>query len=364
MRESAQDRSATLTNFPRERRLGIMFLPLSLVLILAFIGSIAFGSVSIPLASVLRVLSGFHIDTESWRVILLDFRVPKALTAVMAGAALGVGGLQMQTLFRNPLADPFILGISSGASLGVAIAVLAVGSVGTSLLLPNMGFLQGLGVTLAASVGASVAFAFVVLVSQKVRHLVTLLVLGLMLGYTTGAIVSILVYFSIPERVQTFLNWTFGSFGGVTWNQMRILAPVVILGLMISQACAKPLNGLLLGEDYARSMGLDVRHARMWVMGSTSLLAGAITAFCGPIVFLGVAVPHLARSLFNTADHIVLLPAVMMLGGSMALILDLVAQMPGGSFTLPLNAVTSLVGAPIVIWVVLRNRNFRSDLAT
>ena len=337
-----------------------MFIVLIVILVLAFFSSIALGSVNIPIDNILKILTGNQATRDTWRIIVLNFRLPKALTAMMAGAALAVGGLQMQTLFRNPLADPYILGISSGASLGVAIVVLSTGEVGTSLLLANVLFLQGLGIVLTASIGAVIISGIVLLVSRKIQNMVTILVLGLMFGYTTGAIVNILVFFSIPERLQAFINWTFGSFGGVTWDQMSVLAPVVIIGLIIAQLTSKPLNALLLGENYARSMGLNIRKARLLVICSTSLLAGAITAFCGPIGFLGIAVPHLARGLFNTSDHRILLPAVTILGAILALTFDLIAQMPGGTFTLPLNAVTALVGAPIVIWVILRKRKYTS----
>jgi len=342
----------------------LVFFVLFISLITAFILSISLGSVNIPLRNVFEILFRNSSDRETWKSIIINFRLPKALTAVMAGAALSVSGLQMQTLFRNPLADPYVLGISSGASLGVAIAVLSSGLVGTNLLLANVPFLQGLGVVAAASSGALVVFGIVMLVSKKIQHMVTLLVLGLMIGYTTGAVVNILVYFSIPEKLQAFINWTFGSFGGVTWEQMRVLFPVFTLGLLIVQLNIKALNALLLGENYAKSMGLNINMARMSIIGSTSLLAGAITAFCGPIGFLGVAVPHLARSLLNTSDHRILLPSTTLLGAILALLFDLIAQMPGNTFTLPLNAVTALVGAPIIIWVIMGKRNNKIKITT
>jgi len=336
------------------------FAALLVALVLAFLASIALGSVKIPIDNVLRILTGNPADRETWRVIVQNFRLPKALTAILAGAALSVSGAQMQTLFRNPLADPYILGISSGASLGVAVVVLSSGTVGTALFLSNVPLLQGLEIVVASSLGAVVVFGLVLLVSRQVRNLATLLVLGLMIGYTTGAIVSILIYFSIPEKIQAYLNWSFGSFGGVTWQQMRVFAPVVSLGLLVAQLNAKSLNAFLLGENYARSMGLNIKHARMLIISSTSVLAGAVTAFCGPIAFLGVAVPHLARNLLNTSDHRILLPATTLLGAILALVFDLIAQMPGGTFVLPLNAVTALVGAPIIIWVILSKRNMGS----
>ncbi len=337
-----------------------IFIILCVSLIICFMASIALGSVKIPLDNVLQIIFKGTSDRATWRIIVQSFRLPKAITAVLAGAGLAVSGAQMQTLFRNPLADPSALGISSGASLGVAIVILAEGMVGTTMLLSNIPFLQGLGVVLSASLGAGIVFVIVLMLSRKVRNMVTLLVLGLMIGYTTSAIVSMLVFFSAPLKIQAYINWTFGSFGGVTWQQMQVFAPVVIIGLIIAQVNVKSLNALLLGENYARSMGLNIKQARFWIIGSTSLLAGTITAFCGPIGFLGIAVPHLARNLLNTSDHHLLIPATTLLGAIMALICDLIAQLPGGTFVLPLNAVTALVGAPIVIWVILKNRNMGS----
>lgn len=345
---------------PDSHREHIVLASLLALLVVAFLLSIILGSVSIPLRDVIGALTGRQVSRESWRVIIVSFRLPKALTAVLAGSALSVSGVQMQTLFRNPLADPFVLGVSSGASLGVALAVLTGGMVGTSLLIGSVSPFRALGVIGAASIGAALVFGLVLVISRRVQHLVTLLVLGIMIGYLTSAVVSILIYFSIPEQIQSYLNWTFGSFGGVTWDQMRILGPVVIIGLLIAQLSAKPLNALILGESYARSMGLNVARARYWIIASTSLLAGSITAFCGPIAFLGLAVPHLARNLLNTSDHHRLLPAVTLLGAALALAFDLIAQMPGSSFALPLNAVTALVGAPTVIWVILNRQRGRS----
>jgi iron complex transport system permease protein len=282
--------------------------------------------------------------------------LPKAITAVLAGAALSVSGLQMQTLFRNPLADPFVLGISAGASLGVAIVVLTVGSVG-SVLIAGLGLMGDLSLAVAAIMGAAAVLGCVLLVSRSVQNVMTLLILGLMFGYATGAFVSILIYFSVPEQIQSYILWTFGSFGSVTWRQMPVLICAISLGLLLAFLCIKPLNALLLGENYARSMGLNVKRIRLWVLISASILAGATTAFCGPIAFLGLAVPHLCRSLLHTSDHRVLMPAVTCLGATLALLSDLIAHLPGSQFVLPLNAVTSLIGAPIVIWFVLHRKN-------
>lgn len=343
------------------RRLGLLGLVGALLLL--FCLSIALGSVRIPLLDLVAILTGGEAQKATWATIVLKFRLPKALTAALAGAALSVAGLQMQTLFRNPLAGPFVLGISSGASLGVALVVLGVGTSGASLL-AGLGLLGDFGVAFAASLGAATVLGMVLLVARRVESSMTLLILGLMFGYATSAFVSVLLYFSIAERIQAYISWTFGTFGSVTWRQMWVLAPTVLLALLMAHLSAKPLNALLLGETYARSMGLSVGRARFWIVTSASILAGVITAFCGPIAFLGVAVPHLCRSLFNTSDHRVLLPAVALLGASLALAADLVAHLPGSSITLPLNAVTALIGAPVVTWVILRRKNLRQAFAS
>lgn len=325
--------------------------------------SLAVGSVSIPLDAVVAILFEDTDQKRSWSHIIYAIRLPRALTAVLAGAALSASGLQMQTLFRNPLADPFILGISAGASLGVALVVLGTGVTGSGLL-ASLSLIGHIGVVFAAVTGAAAVLGLVLLVGRRVQNNMTLLILGLMFGYLTGAIVSVLLYFSIPEQVQTYVLWTFGSFGAVTWSQIVFLAPVALAGLAIAVLLVKPLNALLLGETYARSMGLKVRQARLWVILSAALLAGAVTAYCGPIGFLGVAVPHLCRALFNTSDHRVLLPASILMGAALALVADLVARLPGSQATLPLNAVTALIGAPVVTWVILRRRDLRQAFAS
>ena len=332
-----------------------------LALCVGFLLDLALGSVTIPLEDIVTIIAGGKATKPSWSEIVLNFRLPKALTATLAGAALAVGGLQMQTLFRNPLADPFILGINSGASLGVALIVLST-SAATGFL-ASTDFLKSISRIGAAILGAGVVMMLVIAVAQRVRSNMTLLILGLMFGYATNALVSLLLYFSVPEQIQAYITWTFGSFGGVTWVQLRLLAPVVLLGLTLAYLLIKPLNALLLGEAYARSMGLTVAWARLWIIVSTALLAGAVTAFCGPIGFLGVAVPHLCRALLNTSDHRILVPATIMMGGTIALIADVVAALPGSSIVLPLNAITALLGAPVVLWIILRRSNLRESFA-
>lgn len=332
-------------------------------LIVIFSVNLAIGSVNIPLQDILTILLGGEPAKATWATIVLDFRLPKALTATLAGAALSVSGLQMQTLFRNPLAGPFVLGINSGASLGVALVVLSASTAGSAALLSKL-IANNLGLAFAASLGAGTVMALVLLVARRVQNSITLLILGLMFGYATGAVVSLLLHFSIAERIQAYINWTFGSFGGVTWSQMRVFGPMVLAGLGIGYFIVKPLNALLLGEAYARSMGLNVRRARAWVVLSTAMLAGTVTAFCGPIGFVGIAVPHLCRSLFNTADHRVIVPACVLMGAVVALTADVIAHVPGSQITLPLNAVTALIGAPVVMWVILRQHNLRASFGS
>lgn len=336
---------------------------LSLVLIGVFVLSLAVGSVSIPLDQIVSVLLGGEAEKASWTNIILKFRLPKALTALLAGAALSVSGLMMQTLFRNPLAGPYILGISSGASLGVALVVLSTGAIGTGMI-AGMGFSSDLTLAGAAAVGAMLTMGIMLLVANRLRSTATLLILGLMVGYLTSAAVSLLLYFALPERIQAYLSWTFGSFNSVTWSQMQILAPVVVCGLLLASGLAKSLNALLLGESYARSMGLHITRTRMMIVIVASILAGTVTAFCGPIGFVGVAVPHLCRGLLNTSDHHLLLPASIIMGGVVALVAALLAEVPGANIVLPLNAITAVIGAPVVISVVLRHGSRKAAFAS
>ncbi|MFN8373704.1 MAG: iron ABC transporter permease [Anaerolineae bacterium] len=340
------------------RTLPLKWLVLAGALIAVFVLSVALGSVNIPLSDVLTTLLGGEPARASWRTIILDFRLPKALTAALAGAALAVSGLQMQTLFRNPLADPFVLGINAGASLGVALVVLSVGTTGAAVI-AGLGLAGDLSLTGAAIAGAALVMGLVLLVARRVASITTLLVIGLMFGYATGALVSLLMYFSIPERIQAYINWGFGSFGGVTWEQMVILAPALVSGLSAVLGSRKTLNALLLGEDYARSIGVNVRYARIAIIAGSALLAGTVTAFCGPIGFLGIAVPHVGRVLFRTSDHRVLIPACILIGALSALAADLAARTPGNDLVLPLNAVTALLGAPVVAWIILQRKSQR-----
>lgn len=337
---------------------------LLLLLVLVFIFSLSMGSVSIPFEQILAILTGGEAARSSWETIVLKFRLPKALTAMLAGSALSVSGLQMQTLFRNPLAGPFVLGISSGASLGVALVVLTVGLAGGTTLLAGISLTGDLGLAAAAITGSGIVLALVMAAARRLQSTMTLLILGLMFGYATSALVSILLYFSIADRIQAYISWTFGSFSGVTWSQLTILAPAILVGLGLGFLLIKALNALLLGDTYARSLGLNVRRARVGVIFSAALLAGSVTAFCGPIGFLGIAVPHLGRALLRSSDHRILLPATALMGAILAVCADILAGLPGSDLTLPLNAVTALIGAPVVAWVILRRQSVGGQFAS
>ena len=321
------------------------------------------GSVYIPAGQVVRILLGLDPKKASWKIIVLFFRLPRALTACLAGAGLAVSGLQMQTLFRNPLAGPSILGIGSGASLGVALVVLSATASDASRFMDGLGLSGEVATVAAAGVGSAAVLLLVLAASRRVKSAITLLILGLLFGYAANAVVSILMHFSIAERIQVYVSWTFGSFGGTTWRQLSVYIPVVLVTLVAAQLSRKSLNGLLLGENYAHSMGLHVKRARGLTILTTALLTGTITAFCGPIGFLGVAVPHLARSVYNTSNHRILLPACAAFGALIALVSDLVSQLPGLQTVLPLNAVTALIGAPVVGWIILRRRALREAFA-
>lgn len=334
----------------------VFLIGLALILISLLGLSLSVGSVSIPIDQVLIILGGGDPERQTWTQIILQFRLPRAITAITAGAALSVSGLQMQTLFANPLAGPFILGINAGASLGVALMVLGIEATGVAALSESLGIASDVGIATAACGGALVTLLLVLGVAQRVRSTLTLLLLGLMLGYVTNALVTILLQFSLTEQIQAYLSWTFGSFSAVTQHQLRLLVPLAGLGLAVAYGSGKVMNLLLLGEAQARSLGLAIQPARFCLISSSALLAGLVTAFCGPIAFVGVAVPHLSRYVFKTVDHFVLLPGTTLLGASIALLADLIAQLPGRESVLPLNAVMSLIGAPIVIMVILRRR--------
>jgi iron complex transport system permease protein len=321
-----------------------------------FLLSLALGSTAIPLRRVVEALAGASSEGDAAVIVVESIRLPRSLTAMLAGASLGIAGLQMQTLFKNPLADPFALGISAGASLGVALVVLGSGYGAAAAFGSATGVRGDALVALAAITGAGLVLGLVLIVSSRIANPTTVLILGLMFGYAVSAIVTVLVGASQPERLQQWAQWGFGSFSGVTWQRLRLFGPLTLLGVLIASATTKQLNALLLGESYARSMGLAVRRARVLTMVGASVLGAVVTAFCGPISFLGIAVPHLCRGLLGTSDHRLLVPAVVLMGSAVALVAQIVSLLPGSAGVLPLNAVTSLMGAPIVVAVLLRSR--------
>lgn len=339
-----------------KKRNTILFVVLALGLLLMFFASISLGSVNIPLKDVLSSLTGGQATKSTWEYIILNYRLPKAITAVLVGTGLSVSGLLMQTLFRNPLAGPYVLGLSSGASLGVAFVILGAGLLPSFL---SVIALSSYGIVIASTCGSTLVLLLVLLVSQRLRDTMAILIVGLMFGSFTTAIVSVLTYFSTAEQLQKFTFWSMGSLGNLSWSTIGILTVCVIVGLLLSAKSIKPLNALLLGENYAKSMGLNFNQARLIIIFATSILSGAITAFAGPIAFIGLAVPHIAKLTFQTSNHTVLFWSTLFFGAIIMLFCDIVSQMPGFDVTLPINAITSIIGAPVVIWLLVRKRNFQ-----
>ncbi len=344
-----------------KRRVQLLFLLFALCggVLGLFLLDLSLGSVYIPPEVTFQLLLGFEPESAVWSNILFKIRLPRALTALLVGMGLAVSGLQMQTLFRNPLAGPSILGVSAGASLGVAILMFFSGSFFAHLLSTSLGVWNDLPTVGAAILGAFVVMLLLLGLAWRVKDNVVLLILGLMIGNLTMAVVSIGQYFSRPEEVQTYLLWSFGSLGGVDMPQLRLLAGIVLVGFAVSLYLSESLNVLLLGEAYARSMGLPIYRFRIYLIALSSLLAGSITAFCGPIGFVGVAVPHLARAISPYSDHKVLVPFTALCGMGLMLCCNLIAKLPGSSYTLPINAVTALIGSPVIIIVILKARNLR-----
>jgi iron complex transport system permease protein len=329
------------------------FILLSVLLLLLFAMNISLGSVSIPFKDILNTLLGATSAKESWQTIVLNFRLPKAITAILVGSGLSVAGLLMQTLFRNPLAGPFVLGISSGASLGVALLILGSSLFGGFFLANSI---SNWSLPVASSLGAFLVLSAVIIAANRVRNTMSILIIGLMFGSLTSAVISVLAYFSEAEQIQQFLFWSFGSLGNLSWNELIVFILIYSIGMLATIAIIKPLNSFLLGENYAKSLGINVKKSRNIILLITSVLTGVITAFAGPIAFVGLAVPHIARMIFSTSNHKVLIPAVVILGAIIMLICDAIAQLPTSEFTLPINAITSLFGAPIVIWLLIRKK--------
>lgn len=336
------------------RKYTLLTVLIVLIPILAII-NLGLGSVPIPASEVFRILFGDGSDSEVWTNIVLMTRLPQTLTAIACGAGLAVAGLEMQTVFHNPLAGPSVLGISSAASLGVAFVVLLSGTIGGGFM-TQFGFFGNTALTLAAIIGAMSVMAIIVYLSQRVRGNATLLIVGVMIGYIASAIIGVLKYFSSEEDIRAYVIWGLGSFARVTGGQVYVFVGLMSILLPLSMLLAKPLNMLLLGEMYAVNLGLNIKRTRLLIISSAGILTAIVTAYCGPIMFLGLAVPHICRGLFRRSDHRILLPASLFCGADLALICNLIARLPGFEGALPINSVTALIGAPVALWVLLRRK--------
>lgn len=330
-----------------------LFFLLVFLLLLFFVINICLGSVLIPLKDVLSILIGDQLVKDSWHYIIINYRIPKAIVAVLVGGGLGISGLLMQTLFRNPLAGPYVLGLSSGASLGVAITILGAsflgGAIGTFLIYKS-------SLVIASSLGSLLVLLAVLIVSSKVKDTMAILIIGLMFSSITSALVGLLSYFSSAEDLQRYVFWGMGSLGNLSWNEVLFLFVTFSIGILFAILSVKPLNLFLLGDNYAKSLGLNIKKHRFIIILATSILAGSVTAFVGPIAFVGLAIPHLAKLFFNTSNHKILIPAVVLFGAILMLLCDCISQLPMSDFILPINAITSLFGAPVVIWLLLRKK--------
>lgn len=337
----------------RHTVLVLIFITVSIVFF--FFLNLVLGSVHIPLRAVWNIVCGSVEEPVVWQNIVWKSRIPQSLTALVAGAGLSVSGLQMQTVFRNPLAGPSVLGISSGASLGVASVILLSGSIG-GVALSKLGYIGEIALTIAATAGALSVMTLIVFVSQKVRGSVTLLIIGVMIGYVANAIIGVFKYFSVEEDIRAYVIWGLGSFARVSGNQMTLFVCIMAVLLPLSFLLIKTLNLLLLGDGYAKNLGLNIKRARLYVISCSGILTAIVTAYCGPVIFLGLAVPHLCRGLLRTSDHRVLMPAAVLTGSSLALLCNLIARMPGFEGALPVNSITALIGAPIVVYVLFSKR--------
>lgn len=342
----------------QQRRLAGRFLLMGLLILVLFILNIALGSVTIPTLKIIGILFGVETGRISWQGIIMDTRLPQAITAVLAGSALGVSGLMMQTLFRNPLAGPSVLGVSSGASLGVAILMLFMTMPGGRLITPQH-VTGNFSVVVAAFAGALAVLLLISVLAARFRNNTIILIIGIMVAYVVTSIVGILQFYSLKEDLQAFVIWGLGSFANVSWQQHTFFIPVVIIGLFFAVVMIKPMNALLLGENYARNLGINIRKTSITMIIIAGILVAVVTAYCGPIAFLGVAIPHLSRNLFNSSDHLVNVPGTILSGITLALFCNLIARLPGFDGALPINAITSLIGAPVVVWVILRSNHYK-----
>jgi iron complex transport system permease protein len=335
------------------RNAWLLFALLVVAVIIFFILDIFLGSVSIKPSEIISVLTGKA--GGNFETIIFRFRIPKAVTALTVGAALSLSGLQMQTIFRNPMAGPDVLGLTSGASLGVAFVILGLSS---SISPDGIGRLGSWMLVTASWTGAGLVMFLIMAISSRVKDILTILILGIMLSSGLSAIVTIMQYFSQESMLKAYVIWTMGSLGNLSESQLNVLLISVLIGIIVSLFSSKMLNALLLGENYAGSVGLNIKLARLLIFAGTSILAGSVTAFCGPIGFIGIAVPHIVRLIFRTADHKILIPGTLLTGASVMLLSDIISQLPGYESVLPINAITSLIGIPVVIWVIFRNRKY------
>ncbi|MDD7318963.1 MAG: iron ABC transporter permease [Prevotella sp.] len=331
------------------------FLLMMLVIVAMFFVNLMLGTVKIPIADVWDILTGGDDSSMVWQNIIMKSRLPQALTAMVAGAGLAISGLQMQTVFHNPLAGPSVLGISNGASLGVGLMVLVSGSIG-GVAMSSLGIAGNAALSLGAIIGSLSVMSLIVYVAQRVKGNVTLLIIGVMIGYVATAIIGVLKYFAAEEDLRAYVVWGLGSFSRVSAGQVWLFVTLMAVLIPLSMLLVKTMNLLLLGEDYARNLGLDIRRSRLLVIGCSGVLVAIVTAYCGPIMFLGLAVPHLCRSIWRTGDHRVLMPATMLTGSALALVCNIIARMPGFEGALPINSVTALVGAPIVAMVLFKRK--------
>ncbi len=324
----------------------LLFIILLILSVILFCFDLMLGSISIPFEDVIQSFTRPKTENIHYEIVQ-NIRLPKAITAILVGSALSVAGLMMQTLFRNPLADPYILGVSSGASLGVAIGIMLSG------IIPFLN-ISVFNTVFSAIMGATIVMLIVVAFSYKIKNSVTLLIIGIMLGTITASIVNIIQYFSNPDAIKLFIVWSMGSLGAVTWEQLQIITPLILIGIIVVIILQKKMNLLLLGENYASSLGVDIKKTRILIVLTTSVLAGAITAFTGPIAFVGIAVPHIVRGIFRTFNHEILIPASLLVGTNLILICDIFSQIP--TYPLPINTVSALFGAPIIIWIILKRK--------
>lgn len=334
----------------------LLFVIFAVLLCSFFVLDLISGQVSIPLDEVFKILFGQQATKSTWEYIIINYRLPKAITAILVGMGLSVSGLLMQTLFRNPLAGPYVLGLSSGSSLGVAFVILGAGFLPAFL---NEMILSPYGIVLASCFGSFLVLLSILIVAQRLRNTMSILIVGLMFGSFAGALINVMSYFSSAEQLQKFTFWSLGNLGNLSWYTIGVLTLVVGFGLLMSLASIKSLDALLLGENYAKSVGLNFKKARFTIIIATSILAGSITAFAGPIAFIGLAVPHISKLIFQTSNHKILFFSTLLIGGILMLFCDILSQMPYLNVTLPINAITSIIGAPIVIWLLMGKKNLQ-----